>query len=51
MSDVKVPAVGDSFITSKSGVEGIVQEVVQNATGSYRIRIATVKGDKWTSLK
>ena len=49
---MNTPAIGDAFTTQSSGVTGIVQEVVENKTGSYRIRLSLANGqDRWTTLK
>ena len=51
----KTPTVGSLFTTQKSGMVGTVQEVIQNANGSLRVRLAvdTVNGkeDRWTTVK
>lgn len=44
-------ALGDTYTTTKSGVTGIVREVVANSTGSYRVRLELATGeDKWTTI-
>jgi hypothetical protein len=44
--------VGSQFITQKSGVAGTVQEVIENATGSLRVRLSLASGeDRWTTVK
>lgn len=44
--------VGSQFATQKSGVVGIVQEVIQNASGSQRVRLELPNGDtRWTTVK
>lgn len=48
----QTPMVGSPFTTAKSGVSGIVQEVVKNANGSSRIRLELSNGDtRWTTIK
>ena len=47
----KSPAIGSSFATQKSGVVGIVQEVVQNKSGSFRVRLDVNGQDRWTTIK
>jgi hypothetical protein len=42
--------VGSQFTTAKSGVTGTIQEIVENASGSLRIRLATEAGDRWTTV-
>lgn len=40
------------FTTEKSGVTGIVQEVVQNPSGSVRVRLELPNGEtRWTTAK
>lgn len=40
------------FTTEKSGVTGIVQEVVQNPSGSVRVRLLLPNGEtRWTTAK
>ena len=46
-----VPTVGSQFATQKSGVVGTVQEVVKNASGSYRIRLDVNGETRWTTAK
>ena len=43
--------VGSQFATQKSGVVGIVQEVIKNATGSMRVRLDVNGTDRWTTVK
>ena len=51
MANVTAPIVGSQFTTAKSGVSGIVQEVVANKTGSYRVRLDVNGQPRWTTLK
>lgn len=46
-----VPTVGSQFITQRAGITGIVQEVIKNATGSYRIRLDVNGETRWTTAK
>ena len=46
-----IPTVGSQFATQKSGVVGIVQEVVANANGSYRIKLDVAGQPRWTTAK
>jgi hypothetical protein len=46
-----VPTVGSQFITQRAGIAGIVQEVIKNATGSYRIRLDVNGETRWTTAK
>lgn len=42
--------IGDKYITHKSGVEGIVLEIVPNKTGSFRLRLVTTQLEtRWTT--
>lgn len=43
--------VGSQFTTLKSGVEGTIEEIVQNPSGSVRVRLMTVSGERWTTVK
>lgn len=43
--------IGQSFTTQSSGVTGVVQEVIKNATGSYRVRLDVNGQDRWTTVK
>ncbi len=42
--------VGSQFITQKSGVSGIVQEIVKNPSGSYRVRLDVNGQTRWTTV-
>jgi hypothetical protein len=46
-----IPTVGSQFKTQKSGVSGVVQEVIQNKTGSYRVRLDVNGQPRWTTVK
>ena len=44
--------IGQPFTTAKSGVSGVVQEIVKNSNGSSRIRLTLANGDtRWTTAK
>ncbi len=44
--------VGSQFTTAKSGVSGVVQEVVKNQNGSQRVRLELADGSpRWTTVK
>lgn len=43
--------VGSQFTTKKSGVSGTIQEVIQNKTGSYRVRLDVAGQPRWTTVK
>jgi hypothetical protein len=43
--------VGSQFATQKSGVVGIVQEVVENPSGSKRVRLDVNGQTRWTTVK
>lgn len=43
--------VGSQFTTAKSGVSGVIQEVVANKNGSYRVRLDVNGQDRWTTVK
>ena len=48
---MNAPIIGQSFTTQASGVSGTVQEVIKNATGSYRVRLDVNGQDRWTTVK
>jgi hypothetical protein len=50
-NSIQAPTVGSQFKTLKSGVTGTVQEVIKNATGSYRVRLDVNGQDRWTTVK
>ena len=43
--------VGSQFVTQKSGVSGIIQEIVQNKNGTQRVRLSVNGQDRWTTVK
>lgn len=43
--------VGSQFTTAKSGVTGIVKEIVQNNNGTQRVRLDVNGQDRWTTVK
>ena len=45
------PIVGSQFTTAKSGVTGIVQEVVTNKNGTFRVRLDVNGNPRWTTIK
>jgi len=51
MSNITAPQVGSPFTTAVSKVSGIVQEVVANANGSYRIKLDVNGTTRWTTAK
>jgi hypothetical protein len=42
--------VGSQFTTAKSGVTGIVQEIVKNPNGSFRVRLDVAGQPRWTTV-
>ena len=46
-----IPTIGSLFTTQVSQVSGIVQEVVANANGSFRIRLDVAGQPRWTTIK
>ena len=48
---MNAPIIGESFTTQSSGVTGTVQEVIKNATGSFRVRLDVNGQDRWTTVK
>lgn len=51
MSNITIPSVGSQFVTAKSGVSGVVQEVVMNKSGSARVRLDVAGQPRWTTIK
>ena len=43
--------VGSQFATQKSGVVGIIREVVENKNGTKRVRLEVNGADRWTTVK
>jgi len=44
--------VGNTYTTAVSGVTGVVQEIIKNASGSLRVSLALPNGDtRWTTVK
>ncbi len=43
--------VGSQFTTAKSGVTGTIMEIVQNPSGSVRLRLDVNGEDRWTTVK
>ena len=43
--------VGSQFTTRKSGVEGTIMEIVENANGSFRLRLDVNGQPRWTTIK
>lgn len=48
---VMAPVIGDTIVTTQSGVVGTVLEVVPTKVGSWRVRIAHDGGEKWTTVQ
>ena len=51
MANLTAPVVGSQLTTAKSKVSGVVQEVVKNASGSYRVRLDVNGSPRWTTIK
>ena len=51
MSEVIAPTIGSEFVTQRAGIKGIVQEVIKNATGTYRVRLDVDGENRWTTVK
>ena len=47
---MNTPAIGEAYTTAKSGVSGVVQEVIANANGTFRIRLDVNGQERWTTL-
>ena len=46
----KTYQVGDLLTTLKSKETGVISEIIQNASGSVRVRLTTDSGDRWTTV-
>ena len=42
--------VGSQFTTAKSGVSGVIQEIVENKNGSFRVRLDVAGQSRWTTV-
>jgi len=51
MSNTIAPQVGSPFTTAASKVSGIVQEVVANKNGTFRVRLDVNGQPRWTTVK
>ena len=51
MSNITAPKVGSPFTTAVSKVSGIVQEVVANKNGTFRVRLDVNGTDRWTTIR
>ena len=43
--------VGSQFTTAKSGVVGVIQEIVNNKNGTFRVRLDVNGQPRWTTVK
>ena len=43
--------VGSQFTTAKSGVTGVIQEIIENKTGTFRVRLDVNGEPRWTTVK
>ena len=42
--------VGSQFTTAKSKVSGVIQEVIQNKNGTFRVRLDVNGQPRWTTV-
>jgi hypothetical protein len=42
--------IGQAFTTQKSGVSGVVQEVIENKNGTFRVRLDVNGQPRWTTV-
>jgi hypothetical protein len=42
--------VGSQFTTAKSKVSGVIQEVIQNKNGTFRVRLDVAGQPRWTTV-
>ena len=43
--------IGQSYTTAKSGVTGVVQEIVANKNGTFRVLLDVNGNPRWTTIK
>jgi len=43
--------IGQEITTPKSGVKGIIKEIVQNPSGSVRVRLDVRGKERWTTIQ
>jgi uncharacterized hydantoinase/oxoprolinase family protein len=43
--------IGETFTTQKSGVSGIVKDIIKNANGTSRVLLEVNGSDRWTTVK
>ena len=43
--------IGEAYTTAKSGVSGVVQEIVKNPSGTFRVRLDVNGQERWTTVK
>ena len=43
--------VGSQFTTQRAGIVGIIQEVIPNKTGTFRVRLDVNGEVRWTTVK
>jgi hypothetical protein len=48
---ITAPTVGSQFVTAKSKVAGIVEEVIKNSNGTMRVRLDVNGQPRWTTVK
>jgi len=49
-SKMETLTVGSQFTTQKSGVTGVIQEVIENKTGTYRVKLDVNGQPRWTTV-
>jgi hypothetical protein len=50
-SKIMNAVVGETFTTQKSGVSGVVKEIIKNANGTSRVLLEVNGADRWTTVK
>jgi hypothetical protein len=43
--------VGSQLTTQRAGIVGIIQEVIENKTGTFRVRLDVNGEPRWTTVK
>jgi hypothetical protein len=49
-SKMNTLTVGSQFTTAKSGVSGVIQEVIENKNGTFRVRLDVAGQPRWTTV-
>lgn len=50
-NSMAILTIGQEFVTQKSGVKGTIKEIVQNPSGSVRVRLDVKGKERWTTIE